>query len=77
MTSLNVISVVKSKSIDATPGDINLILNYVFSSQQFKIYENWSPICLPGMDDEGFVQVYSNFINPNLGLIFVSAQTDG
>lgn len=32
MTSYNVVSIVKSKSIEATQGDINLILNYVFSS---------------------------------------------
>ena len=86
MSSINIISIVKSKQIDISPMDVNLILNYVYSSPSLKYYENWSPICLPcmaspkvyimkklGIDDGAFVQVYSNFKNENLGIIYISA----
>ncbi len=33
MTSVNVISVVRSRTIEVSSADINLMLNYVFSSQ--------------------------------------------
>ena len=48
MSSVNVISIVKSKHVDISSEDINLLLNYIYSNPSFKIYENWSPICLPG-----------------------------
>jgi len=54
------------------PHDIILIQNLIFSSQSLKQTESWVPVCLPGISDCGFLQMYTNFFEPYLGIVFVT-----
>jgi len=38
--------------------------------------ESYVPICLPGVSDQGFLQLYSHFSEENIGIIFVTENVD-
>ena len=38
--------------------------------------ESYVPICLPGISDQGFLQLYSHFSEENIGIIFITENID-
>ena len=34
--------------------------------------ESWVPICLPGISAEGFLQLYCNFLDSKIGVVFIT-----
>lgn len=52
--------------------DILLIQNLIFTSESLKQTESWLPICLTGISDAGYLQMYCNYFEPNFGVIFIT-----
>jgi len=48
------IALVRMKKYSIHPADLRLIFNLVECSESFKSSENWSPICLPKFDMNGY-----------------------
>lgn len=73
ITPYEVVAMSKSNDIgDIAPSDIILIQNLIFSSPSLKSTESWVPICLPGISEVGYLQLYSNFVEDYLGIIFIT-----
>jgi hypothetical protein len=51
--------------------DIILILNYIYSSTSIKTSETWTPLTVPGIQEDVVLCVYINYFTPNLGLVVV------
>jgi hypothetical protein len=51
--------------------DITVILNYIFANPSMKNGETWTPICVPGINEEYILYVYINYFTLNLGIIIV------
>ena len=52
--------------------DILLIQNLIFTSQSLRQTESWLPVCLTGIADSGYLQMYSNFFDTDFGVIFIT-----
>lgn len=73
LTPYEIIVICKSENImNVTSHDIVLIQNLIFSSESLKQTECWIPICLPGISDAGYLQIYCNFLDPNIGIAFIT-----
>jgi hypothetical protein len=72
LTPFEIVSICKSEMINISSSDIILIQNLIFSSESLKQTESWVPICLPGISDCGYLQMYINFFEPEFGLVFVT-----
>jgi hypothetical protein len=73
ITPYEVIAMCKSEDIgDINPSDVILIQNLIFSSPSLKSTESWVPICLPGISDVGYLQLYSNFVEEYVGIVFIT-----
>ena len=65
------ISLIKSSYIKIVYSDIVLIQNLIMlknSEKKFEIFEN---LCLPGISDQGPLQIYSNFNYDDIGFVFL------
>ena len=65
------ISLIKSSYIKIVYSDIVLIQNLIMlknSEKKFEIFEN---LCLPGISDQGPLQIYSNFTFDDIGFVFI------
>ena len=69
-----IISISKSYLISICAEDIFLIQN-LLTSAYFED-ENWNPICMPAISNEGFLQMYSNFSNKNFVVVFVTENSE-
>jgi hypothetical protein len=56
--------------------DLILIQNLIFCNEMLKTQESYVPICLPGVSDQGFLQLYSHFSEENIGIIFITENVD-
>jgi hypothetical protein len=73
LTPYEIVSISKGDYISIiSPSDIVLIQNLLFSSDSLKQTESWVPICLPGISDSGYLQLYVNFLEDNVGIVFVT-----
>ena len=76
ITSLSVVAIVTNKDskeeVVVKAADINLLMNYIYSTPSLKQSETWTPMCVPGVSEEFLLHVYVNYYNNNLGLLFVS-----
>lgn len=73
LTPYEIITISKNDAIETiTPHDIIIVQNLIFSSESLRQTESLIPICLPGISDAGYLQIYTNFIQPEIGLIFVT-----
>ncbi|KAI0978584.1 hypothetical protein GJ496_008119 [Pomphorhynchus laevis] len=58
--------------------DINLLINFIKSSNSLKSIEAWLPFCLPKFDTSGFVHAYVCYINnEQCSLIVLTTETEG
>ena len=76
MTPYEIISFAHSNQITVTSSDLILIQNLIFCTEMLRTQESYVPICLPGISDQGFLQLYSNFSEENIGIIFVTENMD-
>ena len=76
MTPYEIISFAHSNQIAVTPSDLILIQNLIFCTEMLRTQESYVPICLPGISDQGFLQLYSHFSEENIGIIFVTENMD-
>ena len=76
MTPYEIISFAHSNQIAVTSSDLILIQNLIFCTEMMRTEESYVPICLPGISDQGFLQLYSHFSEENIGIIFVTENTD-
>ena len=67
LTPLNIIQYFKNKKIKGDPIDFLIILSWMQTNSQLRKEQNWVPICLPGITQEGFVYAYVNFLTENIG----------
>lgn len=49
-----------------------MIQNLILSSESLKHTESWIPICLPGISDSGYLQIYINFIEEDIGIVYIT-----
>ena len=75
MTPYEIISFAHSNQIVVTSSDLILIQNLIFCTEMLRTQESYVPICLPGISDQGFLQLYSHFSEENIGIIFVTENT--
>jgi hypothetical protein len=59
------VSVVRPKKHSLHPGDLHLIFNMLFEAGSVKAGggENWIPVCLPGVNNTGFLYMYVSFFD--------------
>lgn len=54
-----------------------MITNFINASSSFRSSEsNWTPICLPKFNDQGFLHALVCFIAQDICLLLISTQTD-
>ena len=56
--------------------DVIVILNSLFSNPSMRKSETLTPICMPGVADDGYVYAYIRHLNANLGIFFISLEQD-
>ena len=76
MTPYEIISFAHSNQINVQASDLILIQNLIFCTEMLRTQESYVPICLPGVSDQGFLQLYSHFSEENIGIIFVTENVD-
>jgi hypothetical protein len=73
LTPYEIIVICKNEVIpNVVSSDIVLIQNLIFSSESLRQTESLVPICLPGISDSGYLQLYSKFLEPDIGLVFIT-----
>ena len=76
MTPYEIITFTHSNQIVVQASDLILIQNLIFCTEMLKTQESYVPICLPGVSDQGFLQLYSHFSEENIGIIFITENVD-
>jgi hypothetical protein len=76
LTPYEIITICRSEVISLVAHDIILIQNLLFSSESLRLTESFVPICLPGISDAGYLQLYCKFFEPNMGLVFITESQD-
>jgi actin-related protein 3 len=73
LTNHEVVLITLSDAVNSVQySDVLLIQNLIFTSDSLKQTESWLPICLTGISDAGYLQMYCNFFEPNFGVIFIT-----
>ena len=76
LTINEIISLAHHPDIKICPGDIVLIQNLISSSESLRETETWVPICLPGISNEGYLQLYCKFDILGIGICFLTENMD-
>ncbi|KAH8402955.1 hypothetical protein KR222_001029 [Zaprionus bogoriensis] len=56
------IALVRMKNYSIHPADLRLIFNLIECSESFKNSENWTPICLPKFDMNGYLHAHVSYL---------------
>ncbi|TDG45548.1 hypothetical protein AWZ03_008054 [Drosophila navojoa] len=56
------ITLVRLKKYSIHPADLRLIFNLIECSESFKHSENWTPICLPKFDMNGYLHAHVSYL---------------
>ena len=76
LTINEIVSLAHHPDIKICPGDIVLIQNLISSSESLRETETWVPICLPGISNEGYLQLYCKFDILGIGICFLTENMD-
>ena len=76
MTPYEIISFAHSNQITVQASDLILIQTLILCTEMLRTQESYVPICLPGISDQGFLQLYSHFSEENIGIIFITENID-
>ena len=68
------VTLISPKRHPMTNSDLLLLINFVNSTQQLRSQETWTPLCLPGFNDQGFLNAYAAFLSENVCLFLISAE---
>ncbi|KAF2355387.1 Vacuolar fusion protein Mon1 [Trinorchestia longiramus] len=63
LTGLQVVSVVRLKSVVLHPADLHILCNLVQASDSLRASENWMPICLPQFDPDGYLYGHVSYLS--------------
>lgn len=72
------VTLVRMKKYVIHPADLRIIFNLVDSTEGFKSSENWTPICLPKFDPNGFLHAHISYLTEdcNACLLLMSTERD-
>uniref|UniRef100_A0A1I8Q8Z9 Vacuolar fusion protein MON1 homolog n=1 Tax=Stomoxys calcitrans TaxID=35570 RepID=A0A1I8Q8Z9_STOCA len=59
------ISLVQMKKYSIHQADLRIIINLIECSESFKTSENWTPICLPKFDMNGYLHAHVSYLEEN------------
>ena len=76
MTPYEIITFTHSNQIVVQASDLILIQNLIYCTEMLRTQESYVPICLPGVSDQGFLNLYSHFSEENIGIIFITENVD-
>ena len=76
MTPYEIISLAHSNVINVVPSDLVLIQTLIYCTEMLRTQVSYVPICLPGVSDQGYIQLYSQFTQENIGIIFITENID-
>ncbi|KAM7354072.1 vacuolar fusion protein MON1 homolog [Cochliomyia hominivorax] len=57
------ICLVRMKKFSIHPTDLRLIFNLIDSTESFKTSENWTPICLPKFNMDGYLHAHVSYLD--------------
>jgi First Longin domain of FUZ, MON1 and HPS1/Second Longin domain of FUZ, MON1 and HPS1 len=60
-----VVAVVSLGDYKLHPADLRLLINILNSSEKYKTAEDWTPICLPHLDNKAYLNAYISSLVPN------------
>ncbi len=76
VTSCAYITVKAEPGIKFRASDMNALMIYILSKPALLTGETTFPLCLPGVADDGFLQFFSKFMTPNIGIIFAAIRKE-
>ena len=76
MTSTQILGISYNSQISLLATDIILVQNLIFSWESLRTTESWVPICLPGISEDGYLQLYCKFTEENIGVCFLTEKMD-
>jgi hypothetical protein len=76
LSPYEIISISHSKLINVVPADLILIQTLIYINEAIRTQLSYVPICLPGISDQGYVQLFGKFTNENIGIFFVTEKMD-
>ena len=57
------------------PQDIQVLMNYIYANPSMKNGgETWTPICLPGINEQFLLHTYLRYFTINFGILIVCPQ---
>ncbi|KAI3461431.1 hypothetical protein Pfo_018094 [Paulownia fortunei] len=71
-----VISLVGAQKASLHPDDILLLSNFVMSSESFRTFESFSPVCLPRYNPLAFLYAYVNYFDIDTFLILLTTSSE-
>lgn len=66
------VTLVRMKKYFIHPADLHLLFNLINASENFKISENWTPLCLPKFDPSGFLHAHVSYISEQACLVLIT-----
>jgi len=72
VTNCSFITILRENDIVINPSDMNLILITVLAHPSIRRADTSSPLCLPGIADDGYLYFTIKYVTPNIGIIFIS-----
>ena len=76
LTPNEIVGISHLNSIQVDASDIILLQNLIFSSPSLRITESWVPFCMPGISEDGYLQLYCHFSDENIGVCLVTESVD-
>ncbi|CDI82441.1 hypothetical protein, conserved [Eimeria acervulina] len=71
-----VVSLSYAKGYELSPTDVCLLTNFVSSSLALRQLESFTPLCLPSINDRGFLHAYVRYLTPRLAFVCLSSPAD-
>lgn len=70
LTNCSFINIIKQANIDINQSDMNLIIATILAHPSMRLADTSSPLCIPGLADDGYIYLTIKFFTPNVGVIF-------
>mmetsp|Transcript_36678 Transcript_36678/g.57594 ORF Transcript_36678/g.57594 Transcript_36678/m.57594 type:complete len:384 (-) Transcript_36678:1034-2185(-) len=72
-----IVSFLRPKKLEISVMDIHLILNFLGSGGgTLRRNETWSPVCLPGINENGFFHSLIKYLNDDVCVMLISTKQD-
>jgi len=76
VTNCSFITLIRENDIVISPTDMNLIIITVLAHASIRRADTETPLCLPGIAEDGFLYFTIKYVTPNIGVIFGSLSPD-